>query len=1240
MKLIFLLFTLLGSLNLIVSFQNDYISDLNIDIKLTKNSPLKTEQNITDCINRYFNVSNPKTIDFLNFTRCMLVCSINNTKNLDEAYIFLNSNISSINTSQLNKNSLPIINIIKKITNKYKLLGGFFDILKKNDTILNSMIKLIDELQKGDDLNDKYALENFYNILKVNETFIWLNKFYSKSRSDFWDFIDIIFSPLNKFYKVINLFKKNLEGYNRVIDIITLFYKLMSSYHSKEKIINIISDFLKENRQLYTQLKEIMKADEMVYVYKDLLIIEDKMISALKDAIFERSESVDLFFDIIKNETLLDEGAELLKYLDDYEYLENNLPRFLENILYNNHSYVENITNLLLYFFIKINSQKQLKEKSLTSIQQVIGKLFLNQNVTTYNISKNCLDLFNYTFFNYTKEDKDFFIYYFQKFLFDSSKSKSNFLTFDNCLDIYNSSDNTDNDYIISPAFVIGIIHEPEKINIYKNTSFFQKYQYLESYCFPYGFKNKKDKENNKPMCNEYDYDAIFTFIFSFSNANNNFTVNTIILNNDNRSPTAKENIYGIISLLSLAIPLVIFLIIIIAKNIIIKKQKRNFNLNQLIGDESKSGKININKGIKNIKKKFPNWYLYINEFFNIIKNGKELFNFSLNNSNYNNVKGITYIKGLIGISIIFTIFGQTFMALANLPTKEYGIWDYYRIHIKPIFVLFLIGYRYSPRVLFSCSGYTLVYKYLCYIEQEQGLYFLKFVFLQFYKYIFLSLMIGIFRYSLYYINILIRQTKRPIWEIFKFYLSRENNFFFRYSTFLFSLGKDVDEIRQNLIIYFYIPLNEIAFFFIGTILISFGYRFKLRIDIIILVLIFILFIPKIIMFLALWYKQGYLTTIDYYLVDYGLSLTNPIFNLSFFLIGMYFGLINYSIQKGITELYNNNNNIFCLRLSELDETDKDIFSERSKSEMNNNFNNSILNNDNESNQEILKNNDSINDTESKKLKSENKKYKNEVSDINIVDNEKIENLIGDENNDQNTTTKREYSKKINQMPFLISPIKFSNFHRNHKNKRFFGFLIFISLFLLLFFLSYEIIYINIELDIDENIEDKTIISKLSMESILPNLTLNIFYLIDLEIVIFIVQWCTFILYFKEIEVIRSFLNHIYWSFFVKSYFTFSIISAIVILFVFYETETVIKLNIYNMIIYTFMFLILIFIGIIIFYSCFELPLKKIFKCLLKGKEILNVEVEDDDEEEEEDNKDKDNENKILKDDNSDDDED
>jgi hypothetical protein len=40
--------------------------------------------------------------------------------------------------------------------------------------------------------------------------------------------------------------------------------------------------------------------------------------------------------------------------------------------------------------------------------------------------------------------------------------------------------------------------------------------------------------------------------------------------------------------------------------------------------------------------------------------------------------------------------------------------------------------------------------------------------------------------------------------------------------------------------------------------------------------------------------------TIFYYFFDYGKLMTNPIFNLSYFLIGMFFGSINFTIQKGI----------------------------------------------------------------------------------------------------------------------------------------------------------------------------------------------------------------------------------------------------------------------------------------------------------------------------------------------------
>ena len=100
-------------------------------------------------------------------------------------------------------------------------------------------------------------------------------------------------------------------------------------------------------------------------------------------------------------------------------------------------------------------------------------------------------------------------------------------------------------------------------------------------------------------------------------------------------------------------------------------------------------------------------------------------------------------------------------------------------------------------------------------------------------------------------------------------------------------------------------PINEIFFFLFGTILISLGYKYKLRIDFIIIGIIVAFFIIKIFIFC---FKSGKsYTTIDYYIFNFGIVLLNPLYNISYFLIGMYFGLINYSIQKGITKIYKEN---------------------------------------------------------------------------------------------------------------------------------------------------------------------------------------------------------------------------------------------------------------------------------------------------------------------------------------------
>ena len=324
----------------------------------------------------------------------------------------------------------------------------------------------------------------------------------------------------------------------------------------------------------------------------------------------------------------------------------------------------------------------------------------------------------------------------------------------------------------------------------------------------------------------------------------------------------------------------------------------------------------------------------------------------------------------------------------------------------------------------------------------------------------------------------------------------------------------------------------------------------------------------------------------------------------------MFFGLSNYTIQKGITDLYGNDNNynkIYLLRLSgsEGQSENEEEFNSRNSSEPSEKSNkvsdNLIINNDDKSN----KSKNSSSDSESKEKNSINmndNKIKEETKDINLKDNENIEKYMIEEDI-KNQFQKKEYIQKIKEIPFLIIPFIFANFHRKYKNKWYFYLFILISIIPLILFISIKIILIRTTIDIEKIPINEQIISKLSFESIIPNKALN---------------WVTFLLYFKEIQIIRTFFNHIYWSFFVKSYFTFTLISTFFILFFLYITETVIKFNIYNIILFGIVNLIIILLLMIICYSCCELPLKKLFKFFLKGKEIIYFDDDDEDEDEEE----------------------
>ena len=111
-----------------------------------------------------------------------------------------------------------------------------------------------------------------------------------------------------------------------------------------------------------------------------------------------------------------------------------------------------------------------------------------------------------------------------------------------------------------------------------------------------------------------------------------------------------------------------------------------------------------------------------------------------------------------------------------------------------------------------------------------------------------------------------------------------------------------------------------------------------------------------------------------------------------------------------------------------------------------------------------------------------------------------------------------------------------------------------------------------------------------------------------------------YILYIKQ-KYIIGFFNHIYWTFFNKFYFSFIISCNSTILYIFFNSETVVKLNIYNLMLFFSIDSLLIFLTTIMINLSLEFPLKKLLKYLFSNEYKINFENEEDINEEGNDNK-------------------
>ena len=1168
---------------------------------------------LNDIINFYQDELN---LDIYDEIRTFIIDLKSNPENiLDKEY--LNDSIKNFSEKYDIKFINPMIDFLL-FNESNEFVNDFYNAVK-NETngtnVLNYILNILDLNDGKDNVNMSvvfFEMNKFVNYPGMDKVFSYLK-----------DYKDIIFTLDERIInqtKYSNVYNSIAPIFRKFTDLLIDYaYDFLKYYDNNDKLINISFELLDpvqqgEFRQAFEWNFVVPQFDEL----SKIIHLSNNLAEAIKNSIFSELVSQTLLFLFLNQKKTIQIYINLIKNWGDEKYFMNYFPEILRIIT----------TDADLYYFYEYtfgNIVEVIKKNTTVNdylnliTGDLMGKVenvFMEEGLLKNNFSKDCNYLIkNIYFSNYTYTTA----FFLKKILIDSTKNKNDFLTYENCIEKKDFPEIKDLNFTVQPVFVIGIVDDIIKKNNLKNSLLSEKYNYISSFCFPYGIY----KEDNKEMCSSEDYDKLINVALQTFHNMNTSDIHTMKILSNEFFP--REYVYCIISLILIFLPLLIWILLSIYKEIKIRSHERENQLQQLIDSQDildknhKKDKL-ISKGYQ-----FSKFYNYLHVFFNISKNTKELFNFTLNVTNFNNLNGITYIRGILGIAMILYILGQIVLVLFNFPSKSISQSNIYNTINNPFYALLFFSLRYAPRIILSCSGYILVYKFLCYIEQEQKKYFIKFLFLQSYRFILLIIVLLFMRFCLYYIDSIISQRRRPMMEIYHHNINEHDEYFFeRLITFLlFSGGNNEFRKRQNLIQYFYLPLNEMFLFIFGTAIISFGYLFKFRIDFMIIILILSLFVIKIIFYINTLYKNEYYSTLYFYLYDYGELMLNPIFNLPYYLIGMYFGLVNFSIQKGVTlfkfkmnesyaliEMFENEQDNEMKEDDDMNKEDSDNVSKDDNKVIKMNKISKTINNKN--GEEVLKLSNSY--EYSRKKKSSKKRKQKEEKNINFQKNEN-----------------EDLDDKIKEMPFLISPLKFLNYHRGYHRQNCFRILIiFFFIFIILSMFIHMIMIFIYQKNNKENINN---IDLFSLKDIIPNYFLNIFYLVDIELIVFMINWIFFVLYSRSEKSadIFDFFNNRYWSFFTKSYFSFTVISTPIIIYVFYQSETVVELYLGNIFLYFSIDIIFILVCNILFYSCFEFPCKKIFKAFFIGEEIIKMEIEDEKNKEDYyDNKRNDNENLSL----------
>ena len=830
------------------------------------------------------------------------------------------------------------------------------------------------------------------------------------------------------------------------------------------------------------------------------------------------------------------------------------------------------LISLLFYYSLNFNFNSDFLDFPIYEANETIIEKVLNgviEMVMDYaakidilsGLSRECKNVLDRTFFIKKKNDTEkeelyLAYYYYSKIILDSSTNVNDLSSYINCMERnhqYNFSESKRKP--LNPNYLTVFADYREMLIEYFKTGN-RTTTYLVGICF---VKN----------CNENDHMLMLGKIMKLIGLikeDQYFNLKVYSLNKQDYKLSFKSVFFKFIPLYIITIHLFIVLFHKFLEFLYKKIKDLCCDTHQSIKivprihkiEEEEDSNSNLNNSFINkrknseIKIKYQNFRNYIKALFDI--NGN--FDFLIKKEDINEIhndSSLSYMNGIKGISMITTLFGFVFIDLYNAPVTKYTMENFYYIMSDFLFFIFYFGIKFAPKLLICSSGFSLFYKFMCFLddkfESEKAIkkvqeeekkkeiisnlssskekinemndcssrtssyydssseynkkkakfnipikYYFLFIASQLHKFILYLLILffilfSLFNFALIFIDL------GPMWNFFNNnVIETSKNFWSIFPSLFCFQGYFLNSLNKDSILnYFYLVYQEVTYFIISTLFIFLGYKYHLRIDRFILLTMLILWL-----FRSIYYMVSNLNVKEYFsFYGYFFFHNSIINNYLYYLLGIYFGCLNYVIQKRY-------NYYEC-------------------------------------------------------------------------DNQGKTYLLG-------FTRLLKIIKKKSKLLFYSLGIFF---------------LVLIIIFAFGQFLLFKYILFIKEYDDQKSDGIKNILNYYFDDKFI-----GIVMLIDTDVVVLLVNLMALFFYLKGENIIYDFLKISFWRNFNKLYFSFILLANPLILYVFYITESRIIFNIQNCFLYSFACGILLFSLDILVYAIFELPFKKTIRLFLKRNEI------------------------------------